>query len=104
MPVTRTNRRTAPTEDVPHSLGLLAPAHDHAFDRLAHDVVRGQHCGRIADVDAAGRRKRLQPRGHINDVAHRRVAVGTDDRADEHFAGVDTDTQAQCTVEVRMGP
>ena len=80
----------------------LAAAGDELAGRLVVDGVRGERVRRLADDHAPGRGHRLQPRGGVDDVAHRRV-LGAGERADEHLAGVDADAHADVDGAARPG-
>ena len=76
--------------DEPGLLGLLTAADLGDTERLAGDRRGAQGFGGLADQHAARRGQRLEPRGGVDDVAHRCV-VGPGDRTDEHLARVDAD-------------
>ena len=76
--------------DEPGVLVLLPPADAGDAERLTLDGLGAQGGGGRAHQHASRRSQRLQPRGGVDHVAHRRV-VGAGQRADEHLAGVDAD-------------
>ena len=84
---------TPASRDPPHPHLLRSATNVERVDRLAQDLLGGERLGRVADQDAAGLGQALQPRGHVDHVAHRGVLGGARHVADDHLAGVDADPQ-----------
>ncbi len=90
------------TGDPPDTFGLFAAAYVERVDRLGQDLLGGERGGRVADQDSTRLGQCLQPRGHVDDVAHRGVLGRSGHVPDDDFAGVDTDTQLQRAIEIGL--
>ena len=90
-------------DDVPHPFELLATTNLDVLDRFTQDGFRCQLCRHVADEDGSGRRQRLQACCEVDHIAHRCIRIGAGDRADDHFAGVDADSQFEFRAEIGLG-
>ncbi len=82
-----------------HRLGLAL--HDQRLLRLHVENAADVAIGVVGEQHPADRRGMLQAAGHVNGIAHGGELAHAADRAEQHLAGVDANSQGQGSV---VGP